>query len=58
MGIGNESDLYILTAQFQDNGGIQTSQLFINGNSMKIHSNTSLQWLNVDNTSYNINQYL
>jgi len=53
-GFDNISDLYILTAQFQDYGNYQTSQIFINGRGMQILSHTNLQWLNNDLNSYNI----
>lgn len=53
-GIENISDLYILTAQFQDYGSYQTSQIFINGRGMQILSNTNLRWLNSNPNSYDI----
>jgi len=53
-GVENISDLYILTAQFQDYGSYQTSQIFINGRGMQILSNTNLRWLNSNPNLYDI----
>ena len=53
-GFENNSDLYILTAQFQDYGTYQTSQIFINGRSMQILSKIDLQWINSNFNSYDI----
>jgi len=51
----NNSDLYVLTLQYQDYGNYQTSQIFINSRPMLQSSYNNMQWISNELTRYDIN---